>query len=324
MFGLSISSVLEHWDYKETLQDLSDLLQANISKAALIKEIDASLSEENFSDVRMYLAIAQTHQYQINSQKYLDEIALKDTHFNRLSHQITDFSSGFIQGKGTNMAGLTGSVIADFTVVGDARDLYQQYMLYEKGEKTNELIIVLSGVGLGLTALTVGSIGVASPAKVGTSLLKVATKAQRLTLRFQKSLTKLGRKVFDWPAFRDLVKQDKSIANMRRAVKQAYHPSAVEPLKVIAKRVDNIRQSSSTADAIQMLKYVETADDLRHLEKVTVKYGSQTKGMMKLLGKGAIRTVRVLRKTTSLVVSIISSVVSSLVSLFFMMSFRRT
>lgn len=281
------------------------------------------MREEKFSDARMYLDIAQSHHYQINAQKYRDEIALKDTSLNRLTHQITDFSSGFIHGQGSNMAGLAGSVSADFTVIGDARDLYQQYKLYEKGDKTNELIIVLSGAGIGLTALTVGSLGVAAPAKVGTSLLKVATKAQRLTLRFQKSLTKLGRKAFDWPAFRGLVKQDKSIANVRRAVKQAYHPSAVEPLKIIAKRVSKIRQSSSTADAIQMLKYVETTDDLRHLEKVTVKYGSKTKGMMKLLGKGAIRTVRVLRKTTALIVSVISSVLSSLVSLFFMMSFRR-
>ena len=68
MFGLSVSSVLKHWDYQETLQDLSGLLQENISKAALIKEIEVSLDEENFSDARMYLDIAQIHQYQINSQ----------------------------------------------------------------------------------------------------------------------------------------------------------------------------------------------------------------------------------------------------------------
>ena len=320
---MSISSVFKHWDYQESLQNLSTLLRANVSPLRLKSEIETAISQNNFSDARMYLDIAKYHHYKIDTKKYRDEIAQKDTPFNRLGSQITDFSTGFIQGNSTNMAGLVGSVSADFTVIGDARDLYKQYGLYEKGENVNELIVVLSGAGIGLTALTVGSMGVAAPAKIGTSLIKVAAKAQRLTLRFQKTLLKLGRKVFNWPAFKRLLKQDKSIANVRRAVKKAYHPNAVEPLKVIAKRVGHIRQLSSSSDAIQMLKYVETTDDLRHLEKVTIKYGAKTKGMMKLLGKGAIRTVRVLRKTTALMMSIIGSVLSSLVSLFFMMGFRR-
>ncbi len=324
MFGLSVSSVLKHWDHDESLQDLPALLRAHISQSALTQEIESSLREENFSDAKMYLDIAKFHQYQVEFSKYLEEIALKDTSLNRISHQITDFSRGFLRGEASNTAGFVGSLSADFTVIGDARDLHQQYNLYEKGEKTNELIIVLSGAGIGLTAVTLGSLGIAAPIKMGTSLLKVATKTQRLTLRFQKILLKSGRKAFDWPAFRAMVKQDKSIANVRHAVKQAYHPNAVEPLKLIAKRISNIRQSSSAADTIQMLKYIETTDDLRHLEKVTVKYGSKTKGMMKLLGKGAIRTVRVLRKTTVLMISVITGVISSLLSLFFMMGFRRT
>ncbi len=39
---------------------------------------------------------------------------------------------------------------SDFTVVGDARDLWEQYQLYAKGEPVNELIVTLAGVGVGL------------------------------------------------------------------------------------------------------------------------------------------------------------------------------
>jgi hypothetical protein len=323
-FGLSVSSVLKYWDYEETLLDLSKILQSNISTKQLVTEIEASIKEDDFDDARMYLEIAQSHQYTLNYQKYQTEINQKDTQFKRISTQVANFSKGFIKGESSNMAGIAGSVSADFTVIGDARDLYREYGKHEKGEPVNELIVLLSGAGIGLTALTVGSLGSMAPAKAGASVIKVASKAQRLTLRFQKTLLKLGRKVFDWPAFTRLIKQDKSIANVRRAVKKAYHPEAVKPLKQIAGRVNSIRKSSSTVDAIHMLKYVETIDDLRHLEKVTVKYGTKTKGMMKLLGKGAIRTVRVLRKTTSLMLSIIGSVLSSLLSLFFMMTFKLT
>ena len=323
-FGLSLNAVLKHWNYEETLLDLSKTLQLRISNKNLVDEIETAIKDDNFDDARMYLDIAQSHQYILNYKKYYAEIKQKDTSFERVSTQVSDFSEGFIKGESSNMAGIAGSVSADFTVIGDARDLYREYVKHEKGEQVNELVIVLSGAGIGLTALTVASLGSVAPAKAGVSLIKVASKAQRLTLRFQKNVLKLGRKVFDWPAFSRLVKQDKSIRNVRRAVKQAYHPAAVKPLKRIAGQVNRIRKSSSAVDTIQMFKYVETMDDLRHLEKVTLKYGTKTKGMMKLLGKGAIRTVRLLRKTTALMLSLISAVLSSLSSLFFMMVFKRS
>ena len=322
-FGLSLSAVLKHWKYEEIRLDLSKTLLFKVSDEKLVAEIELAIKTSRFDDARMYLDIARSHQYLLDYQKYYAEINQKDTTFKRVSMQVHDFSEGFVKGESSNMAGIVGSVSADFTVIGDARDLYREYAKYEKGDPVNELIVVLSGAGIGLTALTVGSFGSMAPAKAGASVIKVASKTQRLTLRFQKTLLRLGRKVFDWPAFTRLIKQDKSISNLRRAVKQAYHPKAVKPLKLIAGQVSNIRKSSSTVDAIQLLKYVETTDDLRHIEKVTVKYGTKTKGMMKLLGKGAVRTVRVLRKSTSLMLGLIGSVLSSLFSLFFMMSFKR-
>ena len=128
--------------------------------------------------------------------------------------------------------------------------------------------------------------------------------------------SRLGRKIFDWPVFTRAIKQDKSLNNMRRAVKTAYHPKAIKPLEVIASKVNTIRKSSSTADTLFMLKYVENTNDLRHLEKVTLKHGAKTKGLFKLLGKGVIRTTKVLKRTTELLLSIISSLVSGLLSLF--------
>jgi hypothetical protein len=64
-----------------------------------------------------------------------------------------------------------------------------------------------------------------------------------------------------------------------------------------------------------MLKYVDNADDLVQLERITVKYGSQTKGIVKVLGKGALRSVKVLRRTTELMISLIASLISGLASL---------
>ena len=316
MFGLSLFSVIQYWNYEETFVDISKQLHLNVSNKDLRREIETAIDASRFDDARMYLDIAKSYQYQLNYHYYYSEIDAKDTQLNRVSTQISNFTSGFIEGKSTNLAGIAGSVSADFTVVGDVRDLYHEYQKYEKGDDVNELIVALSGAGIGLTAMTIGSLGSLAPVKAGTSILKTATKTQKITLRFQKYLLKHGRRMFDWAFFTRAIKNNKTLSNIRVAAKQAYHPEAMDPLKVIAKQVNNIRKSTSTADTVHLLKYVETTDDLRHLEKATVKYGSKTKGIIKLLGKGAIRTIRVLKKTAELLFSLLFSVISALSSLF--------
>jgi len=317
-FVLSLLSVFEHWDYQETIVDIEKRLKAEVSDTDIAKEIEASIVNSDFDDARMYLDIAKSNGYKVDYQKYYSLIQARDTDFNRLKTQVTDFADGFISGESSNLSGIAGSISADFTVVGDARDLHKEYVKYQQGKPVNELIVALSGAGIGLTALTIGSLGSAAPAKAGTSVIKLAAKTQKITLRFQKYLIKLGRKVFDWPVFTRIAKQGNSLKNLRRAAKQAFHPEAMKPLQEVAKSVNNIRKSSTVADSIHLLKYVETTDDLRRLEKVTLKYGTKTKGLFKLLGKAAIGTVRVLRKTTGLLLSFFSSFISGLLTLNFL------
>lgn len=317
-FALSLYSVLQHWEYKEKLVDIPALLQSSVSAEQINQEIEKSIANAEFDEARTFLAIAQDNHIPIDIESYRQRITRQDTALRAVTANVSNFVSGFAKGKANSMAGLAGAVTADFTVIGDVRDLHSEYKHYSTGDEVNELIVVLSGAGVGLTALTVGSMGSASTAKVGASTLKSAVKMGRITARFQKQLLNLGRKVFDWKRFTRLIKQDKSLPNISRAAKQAYNPAAIKPLEHIASQVNSIRKSTSTIDTVDLLKYVETTDDLTHLEKVSVKLGTKTKATMKLLGKGAIRTVRVLRKTTALMMSILGSLISGLFSLFFL------
>jgi hypothetical protein len=205
-----------------------------------------------------------------------------------------------------------GAITSDFTVVGDVRDLWEQYELYSQNKPTSDLIVALAGVGVGLTAATVVSAGTASPAKAGVSTLKMATRTGRLTPRFQAYLLRQASNVFDTKAFMRTIKAEQNIDGVRHAVQSAYQPAAVDTLTGLASHTNSIRQASSIVDTVHLLQYVDNADDLRRLEKITVKYGSETKGIMKLLGKGAIGTIRVLRRTTELVVSLVSTLLSFL------------
>jgi len=315
--GASIVALLNYWDYETSLVDLSHELQQKVTKRDFASEIELAIQESRFDDASMYLDIAKDNNYALDYTQYHQQILNSDTLLNTFTDKFTRFTDGFIHGKGHDLASIAGAVSADFTVVGDVRDLYQQYRLYEKGEDVDDLIVVLSGAGVGLTALTVGSLGATAPAKAGTSLLKFAAKTRRLSTRFQNKLLDLGKKVFDWSQFTRAIKQSK---NVRAGIKQAYHPEALKPLSRIARQVNTIRHSSSTMDAVHLLKYVETTDDLAHLEKITVKYGVQTRGYFKFLGKGALRTVRVLRKSLGLFISLLSSLITAMLSFYFISS----
>jgi len=317
-FSLSAYQVLQHWDYDEILVDIEKSLRLNVTQKKISQEIHNSISNAEFDDARMYIAIAESNHYEVDSERLKNFISQKDTQLRKVITQATNFTQGFIKGKSANVAGISGSVVADFTVVGDVRDLSHEYEKHEKGEEINEVIVLLSGAGVGLTALTVASLGTVAPAKAGTSIIKLAVKTHRMTRSFQKHIVKLGRKVFDWPLFSRLLKQNRSVNNIRHAARQAYHPEAIKPLKKIASQVNRIRKSTSTIDTVHLLKYVESPNDLRKLEKISLKYGTKTKGLMKLVGKGALRTVRVLRKTTALILSLLATALSGLLSFLFL------
>jgi len=311
-----VAQIGQHWNYQETLLDVGQKIKQKNTPSDLSQRIQESINNSEFEDARNYLLIAQEYQFDIDYSNFEIQLKLHDKPLKRMIKNASDFADGFVKGESANISGVAGAVSADFTVVGDVRDLRKEYLKYQAEQPINELIVVLSGTGIGLTALTIGSLGAAAPAKTGVSTIKLAVKSQRLTLKFQKQLLKLGRRIFDWPVFTRVIKQDKSISNMRLAVKTAYHPEAIKPLEVIASKVNTIRKSSSTADTLFLLKYIENTNDLSHLEKVTLKHGAKTKGLFKLLGKGVIRTTRVLKRTTELFLSIISSLASGLLSIF--------
>jgi hypothetical protein len=169
---------------------------------------------------------------------------------------------------------------------------------------------------VGLTAATLASAGVATPAKGGVSTTKLAARGGRLTPSFQKFLLRQGSEVFDYKSFLLAARAERNVDGISKAAIKAYHPQAARAIQQTAEQVNNIRKVSSTADVVHLLRYVENGDDLVRLEKLSLKYGTQTKGIMKLLGKSAIGTVRMLRKSVELLISVLSSLVSFVAFMF--------
>lgn len=311
----SLTAVFKYWDFTEAPVDIAALMTKTVKPADLEAQIEASIQSDNPEDARMYLSLAKTFGYSLDAARFIPQIEALETPWQVTRRQAMQFANGFIDGSGETGAGVAGAVTADFTVIGDARDLYEQYQNLQAGKDVNELMTALAGVGVGLTAITILSAGSTAPIKTGSSTLKLATRANKLSPKMQSVLLRQATDLFDYKAFLLATRGEKNLDNLRQAAVKAYNPKALEALSETAEQVNSIRKSTSLVDTLDILCYAESADDLRRLEKLSVKYGSETKGILKFLGKSATGTVRLLRHATELVVAALASLVSLLASL---------
>lgn len=318
----SVKAVLDYWQYDELVADVAQMMLHEVSEEEIRQQVQEAIANDNPDDARMYLQLAKTFGYTIDSTEFEAELQRLESPWNSARRTVNDFATGFLQGEAESGAGVAGAITSDFTVVGDARDLWEQYQLYARGEPVNELIVTLAGIGVGLTAVTVASSGTATPAKGGVSTTKLAARTGRLTPRFQKFLLKQGSDVFDYKTFLLAARAERNLDGISKAAVKAYNPQAARAIKQTAEQINNIRKSSSTADVVHLLNYVDSGDELARLERLTVKYGALSKGVMKLLGKGAIGSVRVLRKSAELFISIIATFASFLATLVSLGNFR--
>lgn len=314
-FVYAIYNVAGHWDYDIELPDVEKML-ANRSNVEVLKQsVESSLKNESYDDARALLSLGQKYNHQLDYTVYQNYINKHDTPTSRMTKQVTGFADGFISGKGSDASGFAGALAADFTVVGDLRDLTEQYGLYQQGQPVNQLITTLAGVGVGLTAVTIGSAGAAAPVKAGASTLKIAARMNRLTRSFRDELMRVGAKVFDFQRFLRLSK-DADLASISRIAKQSYNPQAARSLGVLAEQANGIRKNTSMADSIKLLRYVESTEDLKSVNRLSQQFGVLTPAVFRVLGKATIRGVKALRITLELLISLTSTLFFGLLFIF--------
>lgn len=319
----SITQLAEYWDYEQMPANVSQLMPQKVSAQQIEQALITSLQEQRIDDAIMYLDIAQYHRYPIDYPHYQSLIAQHNTPAAQLKRKTLQFTRGFIQGKSTTSAGIAGAMTADFTVVGDIRDLSEQYQRSQNNQPVNELIVSLAGAGIGLTVLTYGTAGATSVVKAGTSTIKLAAKTKRLTKGFSQEILQQSQRVFNWRLFKQNLKQGNSYNHIHRAANTAFNPKALKPLKNSAQQLYKIKKSTNIADTLHLLRYVENSNDLRRLQKFTHKHGKRSKGYLTLLGKGVLRGSRVLKKTAGFILSALSTLLSFFFSVIFLFSYQR-
>lgn len=146
--------------------------------------------------------------------------------------RATDVGMGAISGRGTSLESLIGAVAADFFIVGDVRDLVIQGGRYVLDGETDEVILILSGVGLATT--------IAPEVDWVPSILKAARRAGAMTKGLAEYLVKTIK--FGGPAARDA-------------------------LNVLFKDVRTLARHASPGGAARLLRHADTPEDVAKLAR---------------------------------------------------------
>jgi hypothetical protein len=209
---------------------------------------------------------------------------------NAAAAQVTraagSFARGLVTGEPDDLVGLAGTALGDLFVFGDVRDAVREGSRLVSGQAADELILGLACVGLAVTAGTYASLGVGAPARAGLSVIKAARKTGRIGPRLAAWTGRSLRDIVDSAALRQASLSNPALAV--RAARGAVKLNKTDNLVRFIGDVGRVRSKAGTRAALDGLRIAEGPRDMARVAKLAEKKGSQTRAIIKLLGRGAI------------------------------------
>lgn len=200
------------------------------------------------------------------------------------------FATGFVTGEVNDMASLSGTVAGDLFVYGDIRDVVREGKRLAMGEDADQLVLGLASVGLVVTAATYVSVGGATPVRAGLSMVKDARKVGRLGAGLTEWAGRSARGVVDAPMLQQAV-ATASIARPGQtisAMKAAFKAEKAGALVRLAKDAGRVGEKAGAKGALDVLRIADGPKDVARAAKLAESKGSQTRAIVKLLGRGAL------------------------------------
>jgi len=196
------------------------------------------------------------------------------------------FVHGLWTGEPEDMASLAGTAFGDLFVFGDIRDAAREGTRYLTGQQADPWVLGLAGVGLAITAGTYASAGVATPARIGLSVVKAAKRTGRLTARMTGWIGRSLRNIVDWGALSRVSLSQPALAV--RAARDAVKVEEAGGLVDLVSDVGRVETKAGTQAALDSLQVAEGPRDMSRLARLAAAKGGKTRAIVKLLGRAAI------------------------------------
>jgi hypothetical protein len=271
------------------------LSELQIRKAAtadpqlMEREIEAALKDgdtdlaQSFAD----LAQAQNIPVSVDLLARLERTVAEQRSAARLA---TRFAAGFLTGDTDDLASFSGTVAGDLFAFGDIRDIVVQGKRLAVGEEADQLVLGLAAIGLAVTAGTYASVGTASPARAGLTLFKGARKSARLSAGLSDWARRSATEVVDARMLRQAV-ANASVMRPREslgALKAAVRTEKAGLFVAAVKDVGRVGGKAGMRGALDVVKVADNPSDLARAARLAEGKGSQTRAILKILGRGAL------------------------------------
>jgi hypothetical protein len=192
-----------------------------------------------------------------------------------MRHRAKSFARGFVTGEPQDMASLAGTTLGDLLVFGDIRDALREGTRYIRGEQVDKLVLGLAATGIAITAGTYATLGAATPARAGLTLVKAARKTGRLGAEFTESLGRMVRQT--------------SFPGAARAVRETAKVERAGGLLHLVRDVGRVEKAAGGRAALDALTIAaKEPRDISRIAKLAEKEGSRTRAILKVAGRGAI------------------------------------
>jgi hypothetical protein len=271
---------------------LSDLQLRRAVKgdpALIDREIQAALAQGDADLAQSFVDVADAQNLPVSADllvKVTDAVAEQRS----VAHLAGRFASGFVTGEADDLASLSGTVTGDLFTFGDIRDMAREGRRYALGEQADRLVLGLAAVGLAITAGTYASVGTVSPARAGLSLFKGARKSARLSEGLAHWARRSTADVIDTDGLRRAV-SNVSVTRPGEslgALKAAVRTEKAGLLVAAVKDVGRVGEKAGARAALDVVKVADNPKELAKAAKLAESKGSQTRALLKVLGRGAL------------------------------------
>lgn len=169
----------------------------------------------------------------------------------------------------------------EMTPAGDLNALRRAGLAYARGDGVDSWDVGLALVGLGATGAMVATGGASGTVKMGTAVLRSARRIGSLTPAFARTLGDMLRIPVRWgrlPAY---------LAG-RAPLQEVTDVAKLARLQAVAADLGRVRRNTSTAEALVLLRYVDSPADAAMLARVSDAMGPKTRGAFEVLGKSRV------------------------------------
>ncbi|MGN6489280.1 MAG: hypothetical protein ACTHLT_15885 [Devosia sp.] len=196
-----------------------------------------------------------------------------------------------VNGDFDSEAGFACVVATDMTGIGDVRDLVGEGGKFIAGQPVDYFTLGIASVGLGLSAATYSSLGAALPLRVGSSFVKAMHRVGKLPPRLTAQIARALERGINRPALEEAIGLATSLrlAELGRPLSRLFNPRSVRLASNLAEDFGTIGKAGGVRAMKLSLEAADSTADVRRLARVADSYGERFVGVMKLVGRGALR-----------------------------------